>query len=370
MRARRAFAALVIAASLALALAGCGAGDSSDSDTKAATREEAAVQDPGTGPGSGRNDTDGNDTDGSDGAATDEKTAGAPPSTGPDGAGGSQRKSSVSPSHVIRTAELSVEVKDAEKALTSAREAAEKAGGHVADETTEYLDTTGDESPMTSRIVLRVPQERYAEVLAELAKGGKLLSRKADAEDVTDQVVDVQSRIATQRASVARVRELMDRADKLSDVVTLESELSKRQAELESLLAQQASLKDRTALSTITLKLSEPEAGNEKKEKDDDPGFLDALGGGWDALTATVRWIGIVFGAVFPFAVVLGALYAVWRWLIRPRFAKRDVAGGAEGAPAAPGPLPVYGSPAPAPAPAAAAGPASGSSAEPEPGRE
>ncbi|RST19959.1 DUF4349 domain-containing protein, partial [Streptomyces sp. WAC04770] len=38
----------------------------------------------------------------------------------------------------------------------------------------------------------------------------------------------------------ARVRELMDKAEKLSDVVTLEGELSSRQADLESLLAQQA----------------------------------------------------------------------------------------------------------------------------------
>ena len=75
---------------------------------------------------------------------------------------------------------------------------------------------------MTSRVVLRVPQEKYDAVLAELAGAGKLLSRKADAEDVTDQVVDVESRIATQRASVNRVRALMDRAVKLSDVVTLE----------------------------------------------------------------------------------------------------------------------------------------------------
>ncbi len=67
----------------------------------------------------------------------------------------------------------------------------------------------------------------------------------------------MESRIKSQRASVARVRELMDRADKLSDVVTLEGELSGRQAELEALLARQASLKDRTSLATITLSLSE-----------------------------------------------------------------------------------------------------------------
>ena len=76
----------------------------------------------------------------------------------------------------------------------------------------------------------------------------------------------MESRIKTQRASVARIRELMDQATKLSDVVTLEGELSSRQADLESLLAQQTSLKDRTSLATITLSLSET-AGEEGRRR-------------------------------------------------------------------------------------------------------
>ncbi|TQK51271.1 uncharacterized protein DUF4349 [Streptomyces sp. SLBN-118] len=230
--------------------------------------------------------------------------------------------------HIIRTTVLEVEVKDAPKALAAARSAAENAGGHVANESTERIDDTH----VTSRVVLRVPQEKYDEVLAELAGAGKLLSRKADAKDVTDQVVDVESRIATQRASVNRVRALMDRAAKLSDVVTLEGQLSSRQAELESLLAQQAALKDRTALATITLSLSEPE--KEEHRQDDDPGFLDALGGGWDALVATGRWIAVAFGAVAPFAAVLAALYALWRWVLRPRLPRRPAAEATATAPA------------------------------------
>ncbi len=102
-----------------------------------------------------------------------------------------------------------------------------------------------------------MPTEKYDEVLTSLQGAGKLLDRTARAEDVTDQVVDVESRIRSQRASVARVRELMDRATRLSDVVALEGELSSREADLEALLARQASLKDRTSLATITLSLSE-----------------------------------------------------------------------------------------------------------------
>lgn len=294
MDARRTLAVLLLAASLGLV--GCGANDSTSGDAK------PAALDAGKGAAGSGYTADESAEWPAEGAARDEASKpSAPPAA----------------THIIRTAELGVEVKDAGKALANARAVAERAGGRVENETTERVDDTH----VTSHVVLRVPQEQYGPVLTELAGAGKLLSRKADAKDVTDQVVDVESRIATQRASVARVRELMERATELSDVVTLEGQLSSRQAELESLLARQASLKDRTTLATITLTLTEAETPEVKE--DDDPGFLDALGGGWDALVATLRWIAVAIGAVAPFAALLGLLYAVWRWLVRPRLRVR-----------------------------------------------
>ncbi|MDT9690128.1 DUF4349 domain-containing protein [Streptomyces sp. P9(2023)] len=227
--------------------------------------------------------------------------------------------------HVIRTAELAVEVEDATKALATARRVTEGADGHVANESTERIDDTY----VTSRIVLRVPQGSYESVLRELAGTGKLLSRKADAKDVTEQVVDVESRIATQRASVDRVRKLMDQATRLSDVVTLEGELSSRQADLESLLAQQASLKDRTTMATITLELTEKESAK-PSEDEDRPGILDALAGGWNALVTALAWTGIVLAAVAPWLAVTLIGYLVWRLLIRPRRAARRSPAAAE----------------------------------------
>ncbi|WP_336321750.1 DUF4349 domain-containing protein [Streptomyces lavendofoliae] len=288
-------AAVLLTASLALA--GCGAAD----EGPGGGNEKAAA---------GRPDA---------GYAADGPAAGGPAPGGPApgakaGPGATAAPRAGQQQHVVRTASLSVEVEDATDALAMARAVTEAAGGHVADETTERVD----DDHVTSRIVLRVPRAAYDATLRELAGAGKLLSRKAQARDVTDQVVDVESRIATQRASVARVRELMDEATKLSDVVALEGQLSSRQADLESLLAQRAALRDRTTLATITLRLSERE--DPAGERDDaGPGFGDALSGGWNALVTTGRWAGIVLLAVAPWAGVLLVGYAGWRWLVRRR---------------------------------------------------
>ncbi|MGW9451828.1 DUF4349 domain-containing protein [Streptomyces sp. NPDC055632] len=323
MRGASTTAAVLLTASLVLT--GCGAGGS-DAGGKAA--DARAAQPAEQAPGGGT-------ADGSSGASGSSSGSGT-------GSGKAPAKAPA-PQHVIRTASLSVEVADAAKALATARTAAVDAGGRVENESTERVD----DAYLASRIVLRVPQEKYDSVLAELAGTGKLLGRKADAQDVTDQVVDVQSRIATQRASVARVRELMDRADKLSDVVTLEAELSRRQADLEALLAQQSSLKDRTSLATITLQLTEKRKEGPKAEESKEegrPGLLDALGGGWNALVAVVAWVLVVLAALAPWLAVGLVAFVLWRRLVRPRLAARRPA-------PVPGPRPEEAAPRPAEAP-------------------
>lgn len=318
---RRSRAAL--AAGLLVVLLGtgaCGAGSSADSQSKGVAADQKRGA-PGA-EGAAQADTDG-------GKSADQASSAPKPG-------------SAVAVHVIRTAKLDVEVKSVPKAVAAARSAAEGAGGLVAEETTERIDDTHD----LSHLVLRVPQDRYDAVLRELAGSGKLLSRTSNAKDVTGQVVDVESRIATQRASVNRVRALMDQATKLTDVVTLEGELSNRQADLESLLAQQASLKDRTSLATITLELSEP-YGSDKDPEDEDTGFLDALRGGWDAFVTMLRWIAVAVGATAPFLTAAAVLLILWR-LLRGRLPRRRT-------------------PAQAPAQAPAASPAAGAGPEAPP---
>ncbi|MEU0048977.1 DUF4349 domain-containing protein [Streptomyces sp. NPDC006309] len=298
VRPARVLAGTLLAASLALA--GCGgAGDTDGGSAKSAA--DAAVRP--TGAGGGR----------ADGAKA---VRGAP---------------RLAPDAIIRTASLTVEVKDVSKALAAARTAAGEAGGYVGTESTSR-DRHGHEH---TRVVLRVPTGKYDEVLAGLQGTGRVVHRTARAVDVTDQVVDVDSRITSQRASVTRIRALMDKADKLSDVVTLEGELSSRQADLEALLARQASLEDRTSLATITLSLSRTPV--REAPGDGSPGFADALAGGWHAFVTVLRWIALALGAVLPFAALAALLALVWLRVVRPRLPRRA---GPAPVTATPGPLP------------------------------
>ncbi|ARX87157.1 hypothetical protein SMD44_06638 [Streptomyces alboflavus] len=306
-----------------LALAGCGASGDDDGGGKSrgSGGDRAAGAQASQGPGddsAALRDEGGADGDRAEG--------------GKKRAGGDARNPSgplrPADTHIIRTASLTVRVKDVPKALERARTAAEGAGGLVGDESTDR-DRRGHDR---SRVVLRVPQDRYEQVLSDLAGTGKLISRNAKAEDVTEEVVDVESRIRTQRASVARVRALMDKATKISDIVSLEGELSGRQADLEALLARQSSLKDRTTMATITLTLSEsPETGADGKD-DEGPTFAGALSGGWGAFVTMLGWLAVALAAALPFAAVAALLVLLWLRVVRPWTGRRAVAAPAGGA--------------------------------------
>ncbi|MGW3321856.1 DUF4349 domain-containing protein [Streptomyces virginiae] len=294
-RSAAALAALSLAG--ALALTGCGASGQGSASDKAAVAPAAEGKAP-------------------------EGAAAAPAPAGSAGAQGSAAGKNAAPPaavrpNVIRTATLGIETADVQKTLAAARTAADEAGGYVGNESTKR----GENGRMTSTLTLRVPGERYDAVLGAMEGSGKLLHRKVEAQDVTEKVADIGSRVASQQASVARVREMMGKASALSEVVMLESELSRRQSDLESLLAQQTALKDQTSLGTITLEVSEPAAKPEpeKKEKKKEPTFLGALGGGWDVFTKVVRYLTVAVGAVLPFALtaavvlVLFRVYRRWR---------------------------------------------------------
>ncbi|MFE2880656.1 DUF4349 domain-containing protein [Streptomyces roseus] len=288
----------------ALALAGCSAGQDAagpaSADRAAAGAREGAAQ-------------------GKPGAAAAPpaaaETAGTAGTAGSDAAKNGQQPA-VRP-HVIRTATLALETADAQKALATARTAAEGAGGYVGNESTRRAEG----GRMTSTLTLRVPGERFDAVLGAMEGSGTLLNRKVEAQDVTEKVADVDSRVRSQQASVARVRDMMDKATALADVVMLESELSKRQSDLESLLAQQTALKDRTSMGTITMEVSEP-APKAAEKKDGEPSLTAALSGGWNAFTKILRYLALAVAAVLPFAVTAALVLAARRVYRRLRPAK------------------------------------------------
>jgi Domain of unknown function (DUF4349) len=132
-------------------------------------------------------------------------------------------------------------------------------------------------------------------------------------------VIDTEVRIRAQEKSLERVEILLARAQSIRDIVAIEAQLTRRQANLDSLKSQQAYLADQTTMSTITVHLQTKPEKKEKVEKKDETGFLAGLASGWHGLKSFTNGLATMIGALLPFAIV-GLVLGVPLWFLTRRF--------------------------------------------------
>ncbi|RZU18674.1 uncharacterized protein DUF4349 [Kribbella rubisoli] len=297
----RAVTAVLATAGIVL-LSGCGAGGNSDSS---GTSEAAPVQKQG---------------EASDGNASNAKPPAQPQ------AGKSQASGTDDPTitrAIIKTGSLTVEGDDVSDMRQKAVLAIAGLDGQVSSE-----DTGSDPDGKVTRanLVLKVPTKSFETAIQRLSDLGKRLQIHQESTDVTEQVVDVASRIESQRASLERMRALMTKANTIAEIVSVESELTRRESDLEALLAKQKNLSLQTDLATLTLTLTEKGKPPVETEPTQDKGFLAGLKGGWNAFTAVFSALATAVGAMLPFLVLL-AIIAVPLWRFRHRLRKQPTAG-------------------------------------------
>jgi uncharacterized protein DUF4349 len=225
---------------------------------------------------------------------------------------------------IIKTGSLTVEGDDVSDLRQKAVLAIAGLDGQVSSE-----DTGSDPDGKVTRanLVLKVPTKSFETAIQRLSDLGKRLQIHQESTDVTEQVVDVASRIESQRASLDRMRALMTKANTIAEIVSVESELTRRESDLEALLAKQKNLALQTDLATLTLTLTEKGKPPVETEPTQDKGFLAGLKGGWNAFTAVFSALATAVGAMLPFLVLL-AIIAVPLWRFRHRLLRKQPSAG------------------------------------------
>lgn len=227
---------------------------------------------------------------------------------------------------VVRTASLTLRIEVAstgkgdqadDKAVSAAMDAAAAQARAVVGSQGYVGGSEGHGNTLT--LTLRVPSTGYQQAMDRLAGLGTVTDRQEQAEDVTATMVDLDSRIETMKASVARVRALLAKAEKVGDVVSIESELSQREADLESLQRRQAALSGQASLSTITVTMLGSITGTATTaaEPDERTGFLGGLARGWDAFLSFGSGLLTFLGTILPFLPVLAVVAIIVWWLVR-----------------------------------------------------
>jgi len=246
------------------------------------------------------------------GAAGVSEPQAAPPATGTDQPAQAPDLR-VDQRSIIYTGSITIRVDDVNAAAAKATAIADGAGGFVGGDKRNSSAGSSD-----ATLELRVPAEKFQSIVDQLARTlGTEEQRGISSEDVTEQTVDLDARIAVQQARVDSGRRLLAQAKTLSDLVMLEKEVATRESDLASLQAKKRHLADLTTLSTITVVLLAPKAAVTPKEGP--PGFLGGLAAGRKALVASLAVLLTVLGALLPWVLAVGIPAAAAFYLIRRR---------------------------------------------------
>jgi hypothetical protein len=220
---------------------------------------------------------------------------------------------------VISKGTVVLRARDVAGARFDVRQIVDQYGGEVSDEQT---DTDDDGEVVTAHLVLRLPAPDFGEAMADLEDVADLRFSGRSAKDVTTQVIDTRVRLQAQRRSIARIETLLGRAQNLRDIVLIESQLTRRQADLDSLEQQSAYLRDQTSLATITVDIDHARAAAADEDR---TGFLSGLAAGWHGLVTVAVGLATAVGALLPWLVVLLVL-AVPGWPLVRRLRRHRAA--------------------------------------------
>ncbi len=223
---------------------------------------------------------------------------------------------------IVRNAEMELVVRDGSEAFGSIRALAQRVGGFIAN-----ADLTQPEGSPTSQlrgtVVMRVPAERLDAVLAELGRlAVETPTTRISTQDVTEQMVDLDARLANLRMLEAELQELLAEIRaagerNIEQLFTVFERMRQVRDQIEQLEGRKRALEQQLALSTVTVRLEprpaavaapwQPEAVAQRAAA--------ALLGALRVVGGVVIWLAVF---ALPFALVLilpvALVLAAWRW--------------------------------------------------------
>jgi hypothetical protein len=209
-------------------------------------------------------------------------------------------------SKIIKTAYLTIEVKDVFGSIETVKNLASQKGG--------YLSSTNIQKNYNDRlsgsVIIRVPATEFENTLTGVRALGTVRSASTQGKDVTEEYVDLQAQKNSYQNQLAQYNEIMKKAVNVEDVITVQQQIDRVQTELNRLEGRLKYLDSRIDLSTITVNLQEPEpVGGETGHN-----FVSTINEGIAGFFGMIDAIIILVFTLLPLILLGGAGYAIYRW--------------------------------------------------------
>ena len=230
---------------------------------------------------------------------------------------GNDRVISAVPRRVIYNADVAMQTREFAKAERVIPELVKRLGGYLTD-----ISLNRQQGEQRSgRWQARVPAESFHEFLAGLDDIGVPERRQVSGQDVTEEFVDLEARLANKKKLEERLLDLMKaKSASVTDVIEFERQVASVREEIERMEGRFRYLTNRSDLSSITISLREVHEYVPPQE----PTFATRLDDTWTATLGTFRsWgEGTVIGGLrtLPWLaamIVLGLIAITLRRIVR-----------------------------------------------------
>jgi hypothetical protein len=223
------------------------------------------------------------------------------PTSGPSGTGGTGIDTKI-----IKTADVTLEVRDVTGTVDSLKALAIAQGG--------YLSSTNIQknynNQLTGTVTIRIPQEGFDNAIAGVKALGTVKSISTSGQDVTEEYVDLQAQKTSYTNQLAQYNVIMKQSTKVEDIIKVQEQIDRVQIELDRLNGRLTYLNNRIDISTITVYLQEPEPVGGQTGHD----FIATINEGIAGFFGMIDAI-IIFLLTFLPLIVLGVIgYGVYRW--------------------------------------------------------
>lgn len=232
----------------------------------------------------------------------------APPSRQSDQVTTAGAASDIAPSMLIRTGSASIEVDKLDPAILKVRQIASQLGGYIANSSI----VGGRDQVRSATLEVKIPAARYDQAVGALGGIGKVESVNTSVEDVGEEFVDINARVANAKRLEERLVNLLaTRTGKLEDVLAVERELARVREEIERSEGRLRYLKTRAAISTLSVTVHEP-MPILGQNPGDNP-IVGAFKQAWRNFVGFVAWLIASLGVLIPLGVVLGGGWYAYR---------------------------------------------------------
>jgi hypothetical protein len=223
---------------------------------------------------------------------------------------------------IIKTGSLSVEVDKYDEAEIKISEVVKKYNGFIANSKSSQ-NSSGNKS---GNMTVKVPADKFDALIFDISRIGKVMNQNIQANDITEEFVDLEARVKTQKELEQRLIKLLnEKASRLSEVIEVEEKLASVRQKIESIEGRMKLLKSQSDLSTLSINIYEPSMISTSSGG----GFFYELGQaikkGLSGFTNILAVSITVLIAIIPLLVIAMLIIWIIRRVLRKRKLNKEV---------------------------------------------